>query len=239
MDRLKSINKIMFIKNKYKTWYFNIIDSAKLREAPSVSEKHHIIPKSLGGFDDVDNIVRLTPREHYICHACLTKITQGEDLNKMIYAFWCMSNQFNKKQGSRSKLYEQARAAFVKIKSDSMKGKGNHFYNRSHSAESKQKMSDNNAMHRPEVRAKASGPRPDFLPHNHFTGWSDEVKAKIAKTLTGHKPSAETREKMKRSKANLVWVYKDRIKSKQVNKSKLASLLDSGWVRGRGPRVYW
>ena len=239
MDKLKSINNTMFKENKYKTWYYNIINAALLRVKPHITEKHHIIPKSLGGTNDDNNLVHLTPREHYICHACLTKFTSGGYLTKMTYAFWCMSNKFNKQQGSRSKLYEYARTKFIKTKSASMTGTKNHFHGRTHSTESKQKMSDNNGMHRPEVREKASGPRPGFLPHNHFTGWSDEVKSKISKTLTGHKPSGETIEKMKRAKANLVWVYKDRTKPRQINATDLESLLNSGWVRGRGPRKYW
>lgn len=37
-------------------------------------EKHHIIPKALGGSDLQDNLVLLTPREHLIAHLCLVKI---------------------------------------------------------------------------------------------------------------------------------------------------------------------
>jgi len=239
MNKLKPINKTMFIENKYKTWYYNIIDSAQFRKVPSITEKHHIIPKSLGGSDAPENLAYLTPREHYICHACLTKITQGEALNKMIYAFWCMSNRFNKSQFSRSRLYEQARSAFVKTKSEAMKGAGNHFHGRTHSKETRRKMSENNAMRRLEVREKCKGPRPDFLPHNHFTGWNDEVKAKISKSLSGRKLSKETKDKMKESKANLVWVYKEHTKPKQVDSLNLSTLLASGWLRGRGPRKYW
>ena len=239
MNKLKTINKTMFKEKKYKTWYYNIIDSAKQRAKPNIYERHHITPKSLGGDNSPENIAFLTPREHYICHACLVKFTESDARKKMVYAFWCMSNKFNKQQGARSKLYEQARKEFVKIKSESMQGNKNHFYARSHSIESKNKISENNAMHRPEVREKCKGPRPGFLPHNHFTGWNDEVKSKISKSLTGRKLSGDTKAKMKKSKANLVWVYKDKTKPKQVNKAELESLIDSGWIRGRGPRAHW
>lgn len=37
-------------------------------------EKHHIIPKCLGGSNDVNNLVLLTPREHLLAHLCLVKI---------------------------------------------------------------------------------------------------------------------------------------------------------------------
>lgn len=35
--------------NKYKAWYNRIIQRAKYRKLVGYTEKHHIIPKSLGG----------------------------------------------------------------------------------------------------------------------------------------------------------------------------------------------
>lgn len=35
---------------------------------------HHILPKSLGGTDNADNLVRLTVREHFLAHFLLYKI---------------------------------------------------------------------------------------------------------------------------------------------------------------------
>lgn len=40
---------MIFIKNKYHTWYFNIIKKAQLRSIPENDEVHHIVPRSLGG----------------------------------------------------------------------------------------------------------------------------------------------------------------------------------------------
>lgn len=37
-------------------------------------EVHHVIPKSEGGDDSKENLVRLTAREHYIAHLLLAKI---------------------------------------------------------------------------------------------------------------------------------------------------------------------
>lgn len=47
-------------------------------------EKHHIIPKCVGGGDDDSNLVRVTAREHYILHHLLTKIYPKN--NKLQYA---------------------------------------------------------------------------------------------------------------------------------------------------------
>ena len=75
-----------FIENKYKKYYYAIVDNAKQREISGYVEKHHIIPRSLGGNNKVDNIVSLTAREHYICHLLLVRITLGIDKIKMQYA---------------------------------------------------------------------------------------------------------------------------------------------------------
>lgn len=76
----------MFLNNKYFIWYFNIITNAQSRLSPDNVEKHHIIPKSIGGSNSNDNLVKLTPREHFICHILLTKFTEGINKRKMVYA---------------------------------------------------------------------------------------------------------------------------------------------------------
>lgn len=40
----------------------------------SSGEKWHVIPLALGGSDSNDNIVYLTPREHFICYKILSKL---------------------------------------------------------------------------------------------------------------------------------------------------------------------
>ena len=54
--------------------YENLIQKAKSRIIKGYKEKHHILPKCLGGKDDKDNLVDLTPEEHFIAHLLLTKI---------------------------------------------------------------------------------------------------------------------------------------------------------------------
>ena len=54
--------------NKYENWYNAITTKAKLRTIDGYKERHHIIPRSLGGPDTKENLVDLTAREHFICH---------------------------------------------------------------------------------------------------------------------------------------------------------------------------
>lgn len=80
---------MIFLENKYTKWYFDIIEKAKARtEHIGYFEKHHIIPKSCGGSNEVTNLVKLTAREHFICHLLLVKMTEGEYKKKMIYSAW-------------------------------------------------------------------------------------------------------------------------------------------------------
>lgn len=87
---------MLFINNKHLQIYFGIISNAKSRSKLTVyCERHHIIPRSLGGDDSLDNLVYLTGREHFICHRLLTKFTTDKDRVKMIFALNCMMNRSN------------------------------------------------------------------------------------------------------------------------------------------------
>ena len=102
-----------FINNKYLKLYNNIITKAKIRKTNSgYIEKHHIIPISLGGNNDMTNIVKLTGREHFICHRLLIKFTEGNDQCKMIFALNSMMNRYNdtmKRYVPNSRVYEYLR----------------------------------------------------------------------------------------------------------------------------------
>lgn len=106
---------MIFINNKYTTWYNSLINNAKNRTIDGYTEKHHIIPSSLGGTNDADNLVKLTAREHFICHLLLTKMTTGNDKYKMNFALHMLSNANNIGEGRYtpcSRLYEYARKCF-------------------------------------------------------------------------------------------------------------------------------
>lgn len=92
----------------YKKIYNKIILSAKNRAVPNCYfEKHHIIPKSMGGKDCDKNIVKLTAREHFIAHWLLVKIHNNK---QMTYAFFCMTKQAeSKNQRYTSHSFKYAR----------------------------------------------------------------------------------------------------------------------------------
>lgn len=55
-------------------------------------ENHHRIPKSLGGTDDEPNMVKLSPKQHFIAHLLLIKMLAGLNKQKMLYALRSMAN---------------------------------------------------------------------------------------------------------------------------------------------------
>ena len=65
----------------YNRIYNKIVENA-IKETRSKGqiyyEKHHILPRSLGGNNSINNLVLLTGREHYICHILLAKIHGGK-----------------------------------------------------------------------------------------------------------------------------------------------------------------
>lgn len=80
------------LQNKYSTWYYSIIAKRQAEPASGYTEKHHIIPTSLGGLNVKDNVVRLTAREHFVCHKILVRMTIGKDRSKMAKAVWLLKH---------------------------------------------------------------------------------------------------------------------------------------------------
>jgi hypothetical protein len=79
-------------------------------------ERHHIIPKCIGGNNDKDNLVLLTAREHYLVHKLLVEIYPDDDL--LFYAFWAMCNKqgsaiINRDYKVSSIEYERVKLVFI------------------------------------------------------------------------------------------------------------------------------
>jgi len=95
--------------------YNQIIENAKGREKQPYSEKHHIVPKCLGGTNTKNNLIQLTGREHFIVHKILT-ILYPENAS-LKFALWAMCNQKGvyRKYNITSRDYEQAKLACVPL----------------------------------------------------------------------------------------------------------------------------
>lgn len=168
----------MYLTNKYTRWYYSIIQQSKTRSLSGYTEKHHIIPKSLGGDNAKDNLAILTPREHFICHLLLTKMTEGINKQKMIFGLWRMSVPTNDRHKITSTQYEKIRNEFCKVNSIRHKGKIN-------SKESVNK--------RKSTMLERYGTMITFTKHN------DTAKEKVSLANTGRKHTKEELNKMQES----------------------------------------
>lgn len=144
----------------YKKIYREMIEKAAGRDlaADIYIEKHHILPKCLGGTNDASNIVKLTAAEHYVAHQLLVKMHPGN--SKLIYAVHAMTIGSKKQHIRNNKEYSWIREQFSKTLSKTHKNKivsqetrikmsesskarknNNNWLGRNHSEKSKQKMS--------------------------------------------------------------------------------------------------
>lgn len=126
----------------YKLIYDNIIKKARLlnrkKNDCTYYEKHHIIPKCLGGDNTKNNLVLLTFKEHFICHKLLYKIHENsKDSYKLMYALHRMYSKGNTENVVKSgKFYQEVKQAFCKNQSE--KAKSRKYYK--HSAETREKI---------------------------------------------------------------------------------------------------
>jgi hypothetical protein len=98
----------------YQKIYNQIIERAKNRELNGYTEKHHIIPKCLGGNNNNENLVRLTAREHFLCHRLLCEIHPNN--NKLWYALWLMTVGKNRQKSLSSYMISNRTYEMLKLK---------------------------------------------------------------------------------------------------------------------------
>lgn len=179
---------MIFIDNKYTHWYYGIITNATARIlSPEIYvEKHHIVPKSLGGTNASINLVSLTAREHFLCHWMLTKMTTGKEKQSMVFALRMLKAASNKHRRYQSpiaaKVYESIRAEHSKYMSSLLKG-------RVVSDETKQKMS---------IAAKNKSVNP-FKGRTHTA----KTKATIGNANRGKKRTLDQKQKISENSKNI------------------------------------
>ena len=104
--------------------YEDLIDKGLERKTVlDYYEKHHIIPRCMGGSNDQNNLVKLTPEEHYVAHQILVKIYPGN--TKLVQAAMMMCRGRN-----NNKIYGWLRRKFSTNQSTKMKLSGPTFNKR-------------------------------------------------------------------------------------------------------------
>jgi probable mobile endonuclease E len=107
----------------YQRIYDNLMKKRIENPPTEKFERHHIVPKSLGGSNKKENIVKLTYREHYIAHLLLCKIYKpkgGMDYARMLFAFNRMRSGRDGTQVKNSRMFEYFREDYIKALSEVM-----------------------------------------------------------------------------------------------------------------------
>jgi len=182
--------------SKYEKWYCGIIETARNRKINEYTETHHILPRSLGGNNEPDNLVELTAREHFMCHWLLTKMHTGQARGKMINALYMMQGQgpYQTRYKSKitSRIYKNLREEYATYISNLNKG-------RKQPPEEKARQI---AAITGRKRAPFSEEWKENLSKNHKsknpdynTAHSEETRKKMSEKAKGRKYSSETIEK--------------------------------------------
>ena len=116
----------------YQKIYDNLIKKRIENPPTEKFERHHIVPRSLGGSDDKENIVKLTLREHYIAHLLLCRIHRGtRNYFSMLRALNMMKAGREGSYIKNSRMFEYFRADFIRAMSEAQSGENNSNYGKS------------------------------------------------------------------------------------------------------------
>lgn len=113
---------------------------AKQPEAPTYFERHHILPRSLGGGNEPENLIKLTAEDHIHAHILLAKIHGGK--------MWAAAMFMTKRTVGRTRSVKRIptgaeirAAAFAKrMLSKHCRGENHPMYGRTHTASARARM---------------------------------------------------------------------------------------------------
>jgi len=208
----------------YERIYTQLINRARTRTLLGYKERHHVIPRCIGGSNNASNLVDLTAREHFIAHKLLCEIYPND--HKLLYAYWLMANKTQSNTQQRnytvsSREYEHikllisdARKSFTHSDETKLKigqsSKGREAWNKGkqHTNETKKKLSaawtkdrrlqkSESQMGKPlsnEIKKKLSDAKKGEKNHNYGKPKTDEIKQKISNTLLGRKTGPQSAE---------------------------------------------
>lgn len=159
--------------------YEALIAKRRASTPSGYSEKHHIVPRSMGGGDDRSNLVRLTAREHFFAHLLLAKIHGG---GQWAAVFYMMGNgkDHERNFAVAARTYEIVRMNHARHVSKVKRGVEPWNKGRKFTDEERERYYGNRA-----TGGGSGGSRPGPLGHRH----TDETKKKMRDAKLGKKHS--------------------------------------------------
>jgi hypothetical protein len=95
----------------YQKRYEKLVNHYKNNLSEGFVEKHHIVPKCMGGSDDISNIVILPPKAHFICHYLLYKMYPDNKSLAFAFSMMCVKNEHQPDRKASGKIYEISKIA--------------------------------------------------------------------------------------------------------------------------------
>jgi len=241
-----------FNSTKYTRWYWAIVSKRAITDRNVKGEVHHIIPRSLGGSDDPENLVKLSGHDHAWCHWLLTKMTSGRDYELMTYAFNMMGvageHMDRPKSYAIVRAYERNREEWSRIHSERMSGretwnKGRKLEGEKYKAGGKKNrgriLSEEQAEAKrlrqigqkrsEETKRKQSEAAKKYLAENPRPEVSDETRQKLRDLHLGKSKGHGA--KVAAANRGVVSINKDGVE-KKIRKEDLDSWISQGWAKG-------
>lgn len=157
----------------YNEFIQNILDTRGRFGVPDgeYKERHHILPKCMGGTNDKNNLIDLYAKEHYIAHKLLA--LENPSNNGLQFAWWNMCQIHGNSEQSRyepsPEEFEEARKRCALLSSENNTGENHPMFGKHHSKKTKDRMSKAH-------KGQLSGEKNPMFGHKH----TEEEKKKIS-----------------------------------------------------------
>lgn len=190
----------------YKEFIDNILETrGRFNCGEEYHERHHIVPKCMGGTNEEENLIDLFAREHFEAHRLLA--LENLDNDSLILAWTMMAwakNDNEQRYEVTAEEYEFAKIALSQIQSKLKSGCNNPMYGKTTigntgkkaSAKTRKKMSDSHKNPSEETRRKMS--------EGQKERWTDELKeewgnkmSKEGNPFYGKRHSEKTKNKIR------------------------------------------
>jgi hypothetical protein len=185
----------------YSKVYKDFIISRRIIESKGIDgyfEKHHIVPKSLGGSNEDENMIKLSAADHLFAHKLLALIHGGQ----MWHALHMCNINDSAAKGIRlcRRWYEKVRKERSAVIKERMTGSGHHFYGKKLSREHVKKLvqahkgqrtGKDNHMYDPNFyHFRNIDGRHEFSTKSEFRVKNGIKSCRVADICNGNRPTA-------------------------------------------------
>lgn len=173
----------------YNKIYKDFIADRRKKKIPygAYFEKHHILPRSYGGSNESGNIIKLTAEDHFFCHRLLAKIHGGKMWSALFLMCHGRSNSARGVSVINRRSFANIRAEYSKQNSAQFSGAGNPNFGKTHSSETREKISNSRKKYKAGLHPRAINISFNFIHESgeKFTGTHFEIAEKHGLTVGG------------------------------------------------------